>query len=89
MCIYNIAERHESSLCLRSLKCAERRVTTLKTQIEELKSELNAANVELEDAKGTKELVEQELKGYEVQLFLTEASVQTLEVNYSPFDVKY
>ncbi|KAI9120378.1 hypothetical protein K1719_007411 [Acacia pycnantha] len=57
----------------------ERRVTTLKKRIEELKSELIATNAELEDAKRSKELVEQELKGYEVQLFLSEASVQTLE----------
>ncbi|XP_054802649.1 uncharacterized protein LOC129306213 isoform X2 [Prosopis cineraria] len=57
----------------------ERRVTTLKKRIEELKSELSATNAELEVAKRGKELVEQELKGYEVQLFLSEASVQTLE----------
>ncbi|XP_054802648.1 uncharacterized protein LOC129306213 isoform X1 [Prosopis cineraria] len=61
----------------------ERRVTTLKKRIEELKSELSATNAELEVAKRGKELVEQELKGYEVQLFLSEASVQTLESRVS------
>ncbi|XP_028778670.1 uncharacterized protein LOC114735166 [Neltuma alba] len=61
----------------------ERRVTTLKKRIEELKSELSATNAEFENAKRSKELGEQELKGYEVQLFLSEASVQTLESRVS------
>ncbi|KAJ7974480.1 Spindle assembly checkpoint component [Quillaja saponaria] len=61
----------------------ERRLVGLKKQIEELKSELNAENAELEDAKHTKELVEQELKGYEVQLAMTETSIQTLEARIS------
>ncbi|KAF7802909.1 hypothetical protein G2W53_042020 [Senna tora] len=61
----------------------ERRITVLKNQIEDLKSKLSSVNAELEYAKGSKELVEQELKGYEVQLFLSEASVQTLEARAS------
>lgn len=61
--------------------CEERRVVTLRKQIETLKSELSVANAELEKAKRCKELVEQELKGFELHLFLSEASVQTLEVS--------
>ena len=60
----------------------ERRVVTLRKQIETLKSELSDANEELEKSKRCKELVEQELKGFELHLFLSEASVQTLEVSY-------
>lgn len=59
---------------------AERRVVGLKKGIEELRSELDAANAELEDAKRAKETVEQELKGYEVELARNEVSIQTLEV---------
>ncbi|KAK7339438.1 hypothetical protein VNO77_20104 [Canavalia gladiata] len=61
----------------------ERRVVTLRKQIEKLTSELSEANAELENSKRCKELVEQELKGFEVQLFLNEASVQTLEARVS------
>ncbi|XP_058736758.1 uncharacterized protein LOC131609118 isoform X2 [Vicia villosa] len=61
----------------------ERRVVTLRKQIETLKSELTVANTELEKAKRCKELVEQELKGFELHLFLSEASVQTLEARVS------
>ncbi|XP_058761731.1 uncharacterized protein LOC131635142 [Vicia villosa] len=61
----------------------ERRVVTLRKQIETLKSELSVANTELEKAKRCKELVEQELKGFELHLFLSEASVQTLEARVS------
>ena len=67
--------------CILCIGCTERRVVALRTQIEELKSELSAANAELEDAKRSRELVEQELRGCEVQLYLSEASVQTLEVS--------
>ncbi|KEH22203.1 hypothetical protein MtrunA17_Chr7g0227881 [Medicago truncatula] len=61
----------------------ERRVVTLRKQIETLKSELSDANEELEKSKRCKELVEQELKGFELHLFLSEASVQTLEARVS------
>ncbi|XVE68023.1 hypothetical protein DITRI_Ditri09bG0035100 [Diplodiscus trichospermus] len=57
----------------------ERRVVGLKKQIEELRSELEAANSELEEAKRLKEITEQELKGFEVELTLNEASLQALE----------
>jgi hypothetical protein len=57
-------------------------VVTLRKQIETLKSELSDANEDLEKSKRCKELVEQELKGFELQLFLSESSVQTLEVSY-------
>lgn len=52
----------------------------LRKRIEELRSELDVANVELEEAKRTKESIEQELRGYEVELAMNEATIQTLEV---------
>ncbi|KAI4351540.1 hypothetical protein L6164_005898 [Bauhinia variegata] len=61
----------------------ERRIVTLTKKIEELKSALSEANAELEDVKRSKELVEQELKGYEVQLSMSEALVQTLQPRVS------
>ncbi|KAG5035531.1 hypothetical protein JHK87_010441 [Glycine soja] len=61
----------------------ERRVVNLRKQIEKLKSELSEANAELENAKRCKELVEQDLKGFEVQLMLTESSAQALEARVS------
>ncbi|OIW01834.1 hypothetical protein TanjilG_15698 [Lupinus angustifolius] len=61
----------------------ERRVVTLRKRFEDLKSELSVANAEVENSKRCKELVEQELKGFEVQLFMIEASVQTLEARVS------
>ncbi|KAJ8422675.1 hypothetical protein Cgig2_025364 [Carnegiea gigantea] len=57
----------------------ERRVFNLKKRIEELRSELEAANSDLENGKCIKETAEQELYGYEVQLSISEASIQTLE----------
>ena len=62
------------------MKYAERRVVGLKKRIEELRYELDTANAELEDAKRAKETAEQELKGYEVELTMNEASIQVLEV---------
>jgi len=59
---------------------AERRVVGLKKRFEELRSELDVANAEIEDAKCAKETDEQEFKGYEVELAMNEASIQTLEV---------
>ncbi|XP_012569267.1 uncharacterized protein [Cicer arietinum] len=61
----------------------ERRVVALRKQIETLISELSEVNAELEKSKRCKELVEQELKGFELHLFLSEASVQTLEARVS------
>ncbi|KAG5032099.1 hypothetical protein JHK82_015688 [Glycine max] len=61
----------------------ERRVVNLRKQIEKLTSELSEANAELENAKRYKELVEQDLRGFEVQLMLTESSVQTLAARVS------
>ena len=58
----------------------ERRIVGLKKQIEEIRSEFEATNVELEDAKRAKEIVEQELKGYEVELALNDNSIQSLKV---------
>ncbi|XP_057491988.1 uncharacterized protein LOC130777603 [Actinidia eriantha] len=61
----------------------ERRIVGLKKRIQELRSELDLANAELEDAKRLKETAEQDLKGYEVELARNEASIQTLEVRVS------
>ncbi|KAG6716796.1 hypothetical protein I3842_04G066600 [Carya illinoinensis] len=57
----------------------ERRVIGLKKRIEEVRSELDVANAELEDAKRAKETVEQELRGYEVENALNDHSIQTLD----------
>ncbi|XP_058187423.1 uncharacterized protein LOC131304262 [Rhododendron vialii] len=57
----------------------ERRIVGLKKRIQELWSEFELANAELEDAKRLKENMEQEIKGYEVELAMNEASIQTLE----------
>lgn len=51
-----------------------------KKRIEELRSELDAANMALEQAKRAKETMDQELKGYEVELSINESSLQALEV---------
>lgn len=61
---------------------AERRVVSLRQRIDELRSEVEAANAEHEDAKRTKEIIEQELKGYELESALNEALKQTLQVFY-------
>ncbi|WKA04511.1 hypothetical protein VitviT2T_022543 [Vitis vinifera] len=59
---------------------AERRVVGLKKRIQELQSEMDIANAELEESKRSKDAAEQELKGYEVELAMNEeASIQTLE----------
>lgn len=52
----------------------------LRQRIEELRSEVEAANAELGDAKRTKETIEQELRGFELELALNEALIQTLQV---------
>ena len=63
---------------------AERRVVGLKKRIQELQSEMDIANAELEESKRSKDAAEQELKGYEVELAMNEeASIQTLEVRCS------
>lgn len=49
-------------------------------RIEDLRSQLEATNVEIENAKRARETAEQELKGSEVELSLNKTSVQTLEV---------
>ncbi|KAJ9683542.1 hypothetical protein PVL29_019215 [Vitis rotundifolia] len=40
---------------------------------------MDIANAELEQSKRSKEAAEQELKGYEVELAMNEASIKTLE----------
>ena len=54
----------------------------MKKRIEELRSELDVANVALENGKRLKDTTEQELKGYEVELSMNETSNQTLEVEF-------
>ncbi|XP_024017970.1 uncharacterized protein LOC21397120 isoform X2 [Morus notabilis] len=61
----------------------ERRILSLKKRIEELRSEAEIANAELEDTKRAKETAEQELKGYEVELALSETSIQSLKSRIS------
>ncbi|GMY13527.1 Spindle assembly checkpoint component [Fagus crenata] len=61
----------------------ERRVVGLKKRFEELRSEVDKANAEHEDAKRAKETAEQELKGYEVESALNESSIQTQEARIS------
>lgn len=61
----------------------ERRLIGLKKRIEELQSEVDVANGQLEDSKHLKEATEQKLKGYEVELALNEASTQALEARIS------
>ncbi|XP_031254778.1 paramyosin [Pistacia vera] len=61
----------------------EIRVVGLKSRIEELRLELEAANAEREEAKRFKETIEQELKGYEVELALNDNSFHALESRIS------
>ncbi|XP_020207647.1 uncharacterized protein LOC109792637 isoform X2 [Cajanus cajan] len=61
----------------------ERRVVSLRKQIEKLTRELSQASAELENAKRAKQVVEQDLKGFQLQLILSEASAQTLEARVS------
>ncbi|XP_016509297.1 uncharacterized protein LOC107826783 isoform X2 [Nicotiana tabacum] len=57
----------------------ERRIINLKKRSQELQSELETANTEVEEAKHQKETADQELKGYEVELARNESAIQTLE----------
>ncbi|KAH9739849.1 Spindle assembly checkpoint component [Citrus sinensis] len=61
----------------------ERRVVGLKKRIEKLRLELEAENFEREEAKQLKETIEQELKGYEVELALNNTAFQALESRIS------
>ncbi|XP_011009048.1 PREDICTED: uncharacterized protein LOC105114252 [Populus euphratica] len=61
----------------------ERRVIGLEKLMQELGCEVDVANGEMEEVKCIKETTEQELKGYELQLALNEASIQTLEARIS------
>lgn len=56
----------------------------LKKRIETLQSEVEAANAEVEHAKRIKEVAEEELNGYEVELSLNDATIQSLEVSIFP-----
>ncbi|KAG7559085.1 hypothetical protein ISN45_Aa05g006920 [Arabidopsis thaliana x Arabidopsis arenosa] len=57
----------------------EQRVVGLKKRIEILQLEIEAANSEVENAKRIKEVAEEELNGYEVELSLNDATIQSLE----------
>ncbi|KAF5194385.1 Spindle assembly checkpoint component [Thalictrum thalictroides] len=61
----------------------ERRIAGFKKRIEELRSALDLANTELYEAKFAKEIAEQELKGYEVELAMNGASIQAQEIRVS------
>jgi len=53
----------------------------LKKRIAILQSEVEAANLEVEKSKRIKEVAEEELNGYEVELSLKDATIQSLEVS--------
>lgn len=76
-----VSKSNERAISVCVSKFAERRIVGLKKRVEELRSEAEVANAELEDAKRSKEIAEQELKGYEVELALSETSIQSLKVN--------
>ncbi|XP_010502830.1 PREDICTED: uncharacterized protein LOC104780072 isoform X2 [Camelina sativa] len=57
----------------------EQRVVGLKKRIEVLQSEVEASNSEVEHAKRIKEVAEEELNGYEVELSLNDTTIQSLE----------
>ncbi|XP_047312853.1 uncharacterized protein LOC124916165 [Impatiens glandulifera] len=61
----------------------ERRIANLRKRVQELQTKLDCANAELEEAKGMKEEAEQELIGYEVELAISGASIQTLQTRTS------
>ncbi|CAL9248275.1 unnamed protein product [Arabidopsis halleri] len=61
----------------------EQRVVGLKKRIEILQSEIEAANSEVENTKRIKEVAEEELNGYEVELSLNDATIQSLEARIS------
>ncbi|KAF6157289.1 hypothetical protein GIB67_004227 [Kingdonia uniflora] len=63
----------------------ERRLCNLKRRIQELRSEIEVSNADLDDSKCSKEVAEQDLKGYEVELSMSEASIQVLETRSSLF----
>ncbi|XP_060193064.1 uncharacterized protein LOC132622470 isoform X2 [Lycium barbarum] len=57
----------------------ERRIINHKKRNQELQAEFELAIAEVEEVKHQKEIAEQELKGYEVELARNEFSIQTLE----------
>ncbi|CAN4079308.1 unnamed protein product [Withania somnifera] len=58
----------------------KRRIINQNKRIQELQSELEIANAEVEEAKNQKEITEQEIKGYKVELARNKSAIQTLEV---------
>ncbi|XP_065023303.1 uncharacterized protein LOC135649121 [Musa acuminata AAA Group] len=76
----------------RYLRCAplnphvfdsELRVSDLKKRLLELQNDLNVANADLDGAKRSREMVEQELRGSQVQLSMIGASIQAQEARIS------
>lgn len=63
-----------------ALSCSERRVSDLKKRMLDLTSDLESVNSDLQVAKQSREMAEQDLKGTQVQLAMTCASIQALEV---------
>ncbi|KAG1355076.1 putative kinesin-like protein K39 [Cocos nucifera] len=59
----------------------ERRVSDLKKRFLELQTDLVATNADLEAAKRSKEVIEQELRGSEVLLSVADASIKAQEVS--------
>ncbi|RRT52038.1 hypothetical protein B296_00027218 [Ensete ventricosum] len=58
----------------------ELRVSDLKKRLLELENDLNVANANLDGAKRSREMAEQELRGSQVQLSMIDASIQAQEV---------
>ncbi|EEF44967.1 conserved hypothetical protein [Ricinus communis] len=65
--------------CASEKSQGERRVIGLKKRLVEIRTEVETENAELEASKRLKETIEQQLKGFEVELALNVAFIQSLE----------
>ncbi|XP_002517425.2 uncharacterized protein LOC8280607 [Ricinus communis] len=65
--------------CASEKSQGERRVIGLKKRLVEIRTEMETENAELEASKRLKETIEQQLKGFEVELALNVAFIQSLE----------
>ncbi|XP_050221772.1 uncharacterized protein LOC126671967 [Mercurialis annua] len=69
--------------CVSEKSRGERRLIGLKKRIDEIISDLESTNAELELSKRLKETAEQEFRGYEVELSMNVAFIQSLEARNS------
>ncbi|CAI0455751.1 unnamed protein product [Linum tenue] len=65
--------------CVSEKSQGERRLIGSKKRDQDLHSELEIVNAEVDQAKRFKESAEQKLKGYEIELSMLDASVQTMQ----------